>query len=74
MISTENDYDRLAQELRKALAEITGNFHEPVGDSDSVTITKDGLLRGISKLQRAINWCQGLADIHRENSVNGTRR
>lgn len=60
-----NDYDTLAEQMREALKEFSGNYHEPLEGSDSVTITKDGLLRGINKLQRTIDWCQGLADSHR---------
>ena len=66
----QNDYDRLAAEMRAALSAFTGNMHEPPrgNESDSVTITKDGALTGIIRLQRAIDWCQGLADSHRRYS------
>jgi hypothetical protein len=61
----KNDFDRMAQAMREALAEFIGNMHEPQGDSNSITITKDGALAGIIKLQRAIDWCQGHADSRR---------
>ena len=69
----KNDYDRLAEELRRALAAFAGNMHEPPqsvsdGDSDSITITKNGALTGIIRLQRAIDYCHGLAESHRAQS------
>lgn len=59
-----NDYDRVANEVQEALAILTGNTHGPLQDTDSVTVTKDGWIRGVVGIQRAANWCRSLADTH----------
>ena len=63
---TENDYDRIAGAIDEALAAFTGNAHEPCMDGgDSLTITKDGFITGVIRLQRLRNWVEGLAESHR---------
>ena len=70
MISSEkNDFDRVAEMMREALAASTGNMHEPrEARSNSITITKDGALTGLIRLQRAIDHCHGLAESHRQET------
>ena len=62
-----NDYDRIAKAIVKALAALIGNAHEPpAGDnSNSITMTKDGFITGVIRLQRLRGWVDGLAEAHR---------
>lgn len=64
-----NDYDTIASEIGKAMAAFTGNAHEPSpsNNSDSVTMTKDGFITGVIRLQRLRDWVEGLAKSHRQN-------
>jgi hypothetical protein len=62
----ENDYDRLAAGIGEAIAIFTGNSHAAaLHNSDSITMTKDGFIRGVIELQRLRDWAEGLADVHR---------
>lgn len=62
----ENDYDRIAAEIDRALAAFTGNAHEPIPSrSDSITMTKDGFIAGVIRFQRLRDWVEGLAETHR---------
>ena len=67
MNENDNDHDRLAAQMQAALSAFLQGMHEPVRwkDSDSITIRKDDALSGIIQLHRAIAWCQGLAESHR---------
>ncbi len=66
MSETENDYDRIACRIDEALAAFTGNAHEPRRDGgDSITMTKDGFITGVVRLQRLRDWVEGLAESHR---------
>ena len=67
MQDSMNDYDRVARQMQKALATLIGNMHQPRREinSNSITITKDGALSGIIQMQRAIDYCHGLAESHR---------
>jgi len=62
-----NDYDRIAIRIDEALAEFTGNAHAPdqSNGSDSITMTKNGFISGIVKLQRLRDHVEGLAIAHR---------
>ena len=62
-----NDYDKIAQRIEEALAAFTGNAHEPprFSDSDSITMTKDGFITGVIRLQRLRDWVEGLAETTR---------
>lgn len=62
----KNDYDRIAEGMGSVLAELMGNAHEPRdAGSDSLTITKDGLLCAVIRLQRLRDCVEGLAESHR---------
>jgi len=62
----ENDLDRIAMAIDNALAEIVGNSHEPHPSfGDSLTITKDGWIAGVIRLQRLRDYVEGLAQTHR---------
>jgi hypothetical protein len=61
-----NDYDRIAQKIGEALAILVGNAHEPRNTNiDSITMTKDGFIIGIIRLQRLRDHIEGLAEAHR---------
>ena len=62
--TNENDFDRVANLVREGLATMLGHMHQPRrwDGGDSITITKDGALSGIIQLQRAIDYCHGLAE------------
>lgn len=61
------DLDRMAAEMGDILAVLTGNTHAPslTDGSDSVTITKNGWIASVVKLQRLRDWAEGLAASHR---------
>lgn len=59
-----NDYDRVANQAESALAVLIGNTHGPLIGSDSVTVTKDGWINSVVGIQRAIDYCRGLATAH----------
>ena len=62
-----NDYDTIAGMIDSALSAFTGNAHEPTTDGgDSITMTKDGFITGVIRLQRLRHWLEGLAESHRE--------
>ena len=62
METHENDYDRIAQAIDEAMAAFTGNAHEyRLEGSDSLTMTKDGFITGVIRLQRLRDWVEGLA-------------
>jgi len=62
----ENDYDAIARCIDEALAAFTGNAHEPhEKNSDSITMTKDGFITGVIRLQRLRDSVEGLAAAHR---------
>jgi len=71
MRERDNDYDRIARVMGEVLAAFTGNAHEPPKDnnSDSITMTKDGFITGIIRLQRLRDWVEGLARTHHETQV-----
>ena len=69
-----NDYDRVANQAEKALAGLVGNTHGPLLDTDSVTITKDGWINAVVKMQRTIDYCRGLAQAHWEEQVLDAKR
>jgi hypothetical protein len=62
-----SDLDRIAKDIDAALAALTGNAHEPArfDKSDSITMTKDGFITGVIRLQRLRDWVEGLAESHR---------
>ena len=62
----ENDFDRIAAEMDKVMQVFAGNAHEPNDGSDSITITKDGFISGVIRLQRLRNWVAGFAETHRD--------
>ena len=65
MIPDENDFDSIARQIDEALSEFTGNAHEHfVGDS--LTMTKDGFITGVIRLQRLRDWCEGLGESHKK--------
>lgn len=67
MDNVQNDYDRIADAIDKAVVAFTGNAHESLTDgSDSITLTKDGFISGVIRFQRLRNWVEGLAETHRE--------
>ena len=62
----KNDYDRIAEDINRALAVFIGSSHEPFsGSGDSISITKDGFITGVIRLQWLQNWVEGLAESHR---------
>ena len=71
MNNRQNDYDRIAAKIDEALAAFTGNAHEPItaalarNESDSISMTKNGFITGVIRLQRLRDWCEGLAESHR---------
>ncbi|KKM70528.1 hypothetical protein LCGC14_1439840 [marine sediment metagenome] len=70
MEAEENDLDRIEQDIGTALAAFIGNTHESfIGDS--ITMTKDGFIGGIIRLQRLRNHVKGLAESHRKTQSNG---
>ena len=70
METEENDYDRIEQDIGTALAAFIGNTHEAfIGDS--ITMTKDGFIGGIIRLQRLRNHVKGLAVSHHEYQNTG---
>lgn len=62
-----NDYDTIARNIDEALAAFTGNANEPSrnNQSDSITMTKDGFITGVIRLQRLRDWVEALAESHR---------
>ena len=65
MNEDENDYDRIESLIQESLQTIIGNSHEPYGNSDSITITKNGFISGVIKLQRLSDWVKGLSKTHK---------
>ena len=66
----ENDYDRIAKDIDRALAVLIGNAHEAfIGDS--LTMTKEGFIIGVIRLQRLRNWVEGLSVSHKEYQNTG---
>lgn len=63
-MDNENDYDRIAKGIAEALAAFTGNAHEPHKGNDSITITKDGFIAGVIRLQRLRDWVESLSAVH----------
>ena len=62
----KNDYDRIADKIDEVLSAFTGNAHEPHAElGDSITITKDGFITGVIRLQRLRDWAKGLSEAHR---------
>ena len=67
METYENDYDTIARQIDEALAAFTGNAHEHFGDlDDSMTMTRDGFIKGVIRFQRLRDWVEGLAESHRK--------
>lgn len=67
----ENDYDGIAKSIDEALAAFTGNAHEPRDSvSDSITMTKDGFITGVIRLQRLRDWVEGLAAAYRFDNAS----
>ena len=63
METHENDYDRIAVQIDAAMAVFIGNAHEyRLEGSDSLTMTKDGFIIGVIRLQRLRDWVEGLAE------------
>lgn len=63
----EIDYDRIAEELGSILSVFTGNAHEPNKEfGDSITITKDGFISGVIKIQRLRTYVEGLSKSYKE--------
>lgn len=56
-----NDYDRVANQIQDALRVLLGSTHGPLPDTDSVSTTKDGWINAVVGMQRAIDYCRGLA-------------
>lgn len=67
----ENDYDRIGEAIDRALAAFTGNAHEKFVGDDSMSMTKEGFITGVIRLQRLRNWVEGLAESHRKTQSNG---
>jgi hypothetical protein len=73
-----SDLDQIAKKIDEALAAFTGNAHEPPEGSgvehgdDSISMTKDGFITGVIRLQRLRDWVEGLAEsgrIYREGAT-----
>lgn len=63
-----NDYDEIADRIGDGIAVLTGGTFT-MGDQGNeypVTIKKDRWISAVVGLQRLREWCQGLADSHRE--------
>jgi len=72
LVTPANDYDRAAEELQEIQNILLASAHptfleNPDLSSDALSITKDGFLRAVIKLQRKIEHLQALAQAHREN-------
>ena len=66
----KNDFDRIAEKIDEAMAAFIGNAHEGMKHTgDSITMTKDGFIKGVIRLQRLRDWCEGLAETSR-NTAN----
>lgn len=66
----ENDFDRIEKGIDQALSEFTRSAHGTfVGDS--LTMTKDGFIRGVIRLQRLRDWVSGLSVSHVEYQNTG---
>lgn len=61
------DLDQIAADIGDILAVLTGNTHAPtpLDQTDSVTITKNGWIASVVRLQRLRDWAEGLAASHR---------
>lgn len=73
LVTPANDYDRAAEELQEIQNILLASAHptfleNPDLASDSLSITKDGFLVAVVRLQRKIQHLQGLADTHRKQS------
>ena len=66
-----NDYDGIASAIDKALSAFIGNAHEPPknNNSDSITMTKDGFITGVIRLQRLRSWVEGLSKAHSTSKI-----
>lgn len=62
----KNDFDRMAEKMDEVMQTLAGEAHEFTDNGDSITITKDGFIRSVIRLQRLRNWCQGHADARRD--------
>lgn len=64
--NNKTDYDRIAEELGSILERFTGNTHEPNEHfGDSITMTKDGFIGGVVKLQRLRTYVEGLSKTYK---------
>ena len=61
-----NDFDRIAEKIDEALSEFTGNAHECLMGDDSLSMTRDGFIVGVIRLQRLRDWVEGLAESSRD--------
>ena len=66
----KNDFDRIAEKIDEIMEALAGNAHEHIDESDSVTITKDGFIKSVVRIQRLRNWVQGHADTRRKYNDN----
>lgn len=72
MTDGQNDFDKIAWGIGDALSALLGNAHEPTGHlGDSLSITKDGFLTGIIRLERLKGWVEGLSETHKAGERNG---
>lgn len=63
----KNDHDRTAEGIGEVIVLLLGKAHEPGKNSgDSITITKDGFLAAVIRLQRLKDHVEGLAEAHRK--------
>lgn len=66
-----NDLERISKDISGAVGVLLSNAHEIHAPypADYLTITKDGFLTGLIRLQRLREWVDGLAKTHREESA-----
>jgi len=66
-VSTLNDYDRIADDIQKAISELCENITLKATDdaSNARAVVSDALINVISHLHRTKRWCEGLAEGHR---------
>lgn len=64
----ESNYNEIARQIDAALAEFTGNAHEHFNHlDDSLTMTRDGFIKGVIRFQRLRDWVEGLAETHKKS-------
>jgi len=65
----KNDFDTVAEMIDEVMAAFAGSAHEHrahSNESDSITMTKEGFITGVIRLQRLRNFVHGHAETRRE--------